>query len=70
MNYTSNDNQSWHQQSANGGESNNQSVELLELFAEDLPVQQDLRSSACLGCLASASTFGGTVGTLSTFSTG
>jgi hypothetical protein len=46
------------------------SAEGLELFAEDLPTEHDLKGISCLGCFASASSFGGTVGTASTFSCG
>lgn len=47
-----------------------QAVELLELFAEDLPSQHDLMQPHCVGTFASAGTAAtSTVGTLSTFST-
>jgi hypothetical protein len=42
------------------------SSEVLELFAEDLPVQHDLKASQCLSTTSTISTFGGCAGTVGT----
>lgn len=54
------------QASTSANDNNNSSV---ELFAEELPTQHDLLSLASASSLCTAATFGGTVGTASTFST-
>lgn len=70
MHTTSNDYVNSLQQQTNEPDLSKLSAEGLELFAEDLPTQHDLQGISCLGCFASASSFGGTVGTASTFSCG
>jgi hypothetical protein len=42
-------------------------AEVLELFAEDLPSQHDLKASQCISTTSTISTGGGCIGTVGTY---
>lgn len=70
MNYTTQTQNDIHDIKSVNDNKVNQSAEMLELFAEELPTQQDHMMAHCVGTVASASTAAtSTVGTLSTFGT-
>lgn len=70
MNYTTqNQNDAYKSEPSSNGIVN-QPADLLDLFAEELPTQHDLKPTQTFGCVASASsTAGSCFSTLSTVST-
>jgi hypothetical protein len=70
MNYATQNNFDARSNEPNVTENLSQPGGMLELFAEELPAQHDLKASDCFGCIATvSSTAGSTFSTLSSVST-
>lgn len=69
MNYTTQTQNDPHFNEAEINGINNQTHEVLDLFAEELPVQQDMAVSQTKSTTSTISTGGGCLGTVSTIGT-
>lgn len=69
MNYTTQQNASW--QESKHQETIKPAVDMLDLFAEELPIQHDLKRAECFGCIGTVSSTGSgsTISSLSSVST-